>query len=124
VKICDLDIAIYKCVSQNIKTQEVLITEERIAHIREHHPNDFEKYSQYIAEMIVHPQYILSDLIPNTAVVLQEFLDQDEHFRLILKLAVVGDASYKKNTVITFMKISEKKFKKYLRNKKILYRAE
>lgn len=119
-----IDIEKYKSVSDKIRTNEVVITDERIAHIKEHHPNDFEKYSAYIKDMVENPQYILEDKVPNTAVILKEFTENDEHFRLIMKLAVEGDDADKKNSVITFLKISEKKFKKYLRNKKILYKSE
>ena len=124
IKICDLDIDIYRCVSSDIQTSEVIITEERIEHIKQHHPNDYEYYSRYIEQMVKEPQYILSDPAPNTAIILQNFCEAGEHFRLILKLAVLGDKPSKKNSIITFMKISEKKFKKYLHNKLILYKSE
>ena len=114
----------YSVVSSAIRTDEVIISDERIKHIMDHHPNDYERYAHYIGEMLEKPQYILDDPVPNTAVILHEFLESNEHFRLILKLAVIGDEEYKKNSVITFLKISEKKFKKYLRNKKILYKLE
>ena len=119
-----IDTEKYSVVSKQIRTDEVVITDERIEHIREHHPNDFERYSQYISQMLFSPQYILEDPVPNTAVLLQEFSENDERFRLILRLAVFGDDQYKKNSVITFLKISEKKFRKYIRNKKILYKSE
>lgn len=119
-----IDINKYRVVSDQIRTDEVIITSERIQHIKDHHPNDYERYSAYIEEMVRNPQYILEDPAPNTAVILQEFTKKNEHFRLILKLAVTEDGANKKNSVITFLKISEKKFKKYLRNKKILYRSE
>lgn len=102
----------------------MIITDERIAHIKERHPNDFERYSQHIASMLARPQYILADPVPDTAVVLKEFLENGEHFRLVLKLAVTAAETGRKNSVITFLKISEKKFNKYLRNKKILYKSE
>ena len=38
--------------------------------------------------------------------VTQEFLEDGERFRLILKLAVVEDEAHKKNSIITFMKIN------------------
>ena len=123
-KIGTIDIEKYRVVSDRIRTDEVVISDERIGHIKDHHPNDFERYSQYIAEMLQSPQYILEDPVPNTAVILNEFAEAGEHFRLILKLAVIEDEAYKKNSVITFLKISEKKFRKYLRNKKILYKSE
>ena len=119
-----IDTEKYSVVSKQIRTDKVVITDERIEHIRERHPNDFERYSRYISQMLLSPQYILEDPVPNTAVLLQEFLENDERFRLILRLAVVGDDPYKKNSVITFLKISEKKFRKYIRNKKILYKSE
>ena len=119
-----IDIDKYSVVSRNIKTDEVVITDERIAHIKERHPSNFERYSHYMKEMLIRPQYILGDAVPNTAVLLHEFADSAERFRLILKIAVIGEDEYKKNSVITFFKISEKKFKKYLRNKKILYKSE
>lgn len=114
----------YSVVSSDIRTDEVIISNERITHIMERHSNDYERYAHHIGEMLESPQYIIADPIPNTAVVLHEFVENDERFRLILKLAVVGDEEYKKNSVITFLRISEKKFKKYLRNKKILYKSE
>jgi hypothetical protein len=119
-----LDLEKYRVVSQNIKTDEVVITDERIQHIQERHPNDFERYSRYIGEMLENPQYILEDRVPNTAVVLNEFAEAGEHFRLILKIAVLEDSSEKKKSIITFLKISDKKFRKYIRNKKILYKFE
>ena len=123
-KICDLDVKLYRCVCADIRTAEVIITEERIRHIRERHPDDFERYSSCMAGMVEDPQYILEDAFPNTAVILQEFVQGGEHFRLVMKIAVTADGPDKKNSVITFMKISEKKFRKYLRNKKILYKRE
>lgn len=119
-----IDIQKYSVVSSNIRTDEVIITDERIQHIKDRHPNDFELYSQYIEKMLIQPQYILEDRVPNTAIILQEFAEKNENFRLVLKLAVEGDETYKKNSVITFLKISKKKFDKYIRNKKILYKSE
>lgn len=118
-----IDIENYRVVSDKIRTSEVIITDERIAHIKERHPNDYERYSRYLVEMIENPEYILEDRTPNTAVILQEFFAEGEQFRLVLKLAVTDDEEHKKNSVITFLKINEKTYRKYLRNKKVLYSA-
>lgn len=40
-----IDIETFKCITNDITTDEVIITEERIQHIKERHNNDFLKYS-------------------------------------------------------------------------------
>lgn len=119
-----IDRDIYSVIAPGIKTDEVIMTDERIDHVKKCHPMDFERYSGYIKQMVENPQYILEDNVPYTVVILQEFEECGKHFRLILKLAVPEDDDFKKNSIITFLKVSEKKFKKYLRNKNVLYKRE
>lgn len=119
-----IDIQKYSVVSPNIRTDEVVITDERIRHIKERHPNDFERYSGYITRIVETPDYILEANRPNTALLLKEFSEANERFQLILRLAVEGDAPGYKNSVITFLKVEEKRYKRYLRTKKILYKSE
>ena len=61
IKLCDLELGIYQCVSMDIQTREVIITEERIEHIKLHHPKDYEKFCAYIPEIILNPDYIIAD---------------------------------------------------------------
>lgn len=119
-----IDINKYKVVSDKIRTDEVIITDERIEHIRERHPNDFERYAQHLKKIVEEPDYILEANKPNTAFLLKEFVDADERFQLILRLAVEGDIPGYKNSVITFLKVEEKRYRRYLRTKKILYKSE
>jgi hypothetical protein len=119
-----IDIEKYKVVTDKIQTDEVIITDERIEHIRERHPNDFERYSQYLKRIVEEPDYILEANKPNTAFLLKEFIEADERFQLILRLAVEGDIPGYKNSIITFLKVEEKRYKRYLRTKKILYKSE
>lgn len=123
-KVCDLDIKKFRCVTPNIRTNEVIITEERIEHIRQRHPDDFERYSGYLKEIIEKPDYIIEDPRPGTAMVLKEIQEQNEHFRLALRLITPTDNPEYKNSIITFMKIREKEWARILRNKKILYKSE
>ena len=97
-----LDQRIYSVISDAIRTDEVIITEERIAHILERHPNDFERYSGYLREVIEKPDYILKANKPNTAFILKEIINSDERFQVILRLAVSTDPEGYKNSVITF----------------------
>lgn len=119
-----LDIEKYRCVSENITTDEVIITEERIQHIRERHPNDYERYMQYMPDMIADPDYIIEANKANTAVLLKEYMQDDERFKLILRLRAETDPGDYKNSVISFWKVGETTWRKNLKNKKVLYKRE
>lgn len=123
-KVCDLDIKKFQCVTPDIRTSEVIITDERIEHIRQRHPEDFERYSGYLKEIIEKPDYIIEDPRPGTAMLLKEIREQNERFRLALRLITPTDNPDYKNSIITFMKIREKEWQRVLRNKKILYKSE
>ena len=69
-----IDIEIYKCVTEDIQTDEVIITERQIEHIKERHPSDYERYFSYAHEIIREPDYILEANKPNTAFVLKLLL--------------------------------------------------
>lgn len=120
----NIDRNIYSVVSPHIQTNEVIITDERIAHIQKRHPNAFEQYAKYIQKIIEEPDYILEANKPNTAFVLKEFAENDRRFQLILRLVVEGDKSGYKNSVITFLSVEEKRYRRYLRTKNILYKSE
>lgn len=113
---------IYKCIISDIVTDEVVIIDERIAHIEGRHPGDYQRYQQYIADMVLNPDYIIKDDRPFTAMVLKEFknADKSKHFRLALRLLTPEDAQEYKNSVITFMKIREKEYMRLVKNKQVL----
>ena len=116
---------IYKCVAENIVTDDVIITSERIGHIKERHPNDYERYYEYLKEIVEEPDYIIETSKPNTALVLKDIVESDEkHFKTVLRLVTSSDNLGLKNSIITFMKINEKEWNRLIRNKKILYKKE
>ena len=119
-----IDREIYRCISGNIVTDEVIITDVQIKHIKERHPNDYEQFSKYFAEIIAEPDYILEANRPNTAFVLKKIEIEKMHFQLILRLKTSSDPQNYKNSIITFLKIDQRKWEKYLRYKKILYSRE
>ena len=119
-----IDRNIFSCITEDIVTDEVIITEKQIAHIRERHPNDYERYSGFFQEIISSPDYILEANKPNTAVLLKEIRDESEVSKTILKIATSIDEAGYKNSIITFMKIDTKEWNRLLRNKRILYKRE
>lgn len=119
-----LDIEKYKCISNKIITDEVIITDERIQHIQEHHPNNFERYEKYMCEIIESPDYILEANKPNTGVLLKEIIDNGEKFKVILRVKIESDPVEYRNSVLSFWHIGETTWNKNIKNKKILYKAE
>ena len=115
---------IYKCVTEDITTEEVIITDNQINHIKNRHPNDYENFSSYFSDILSDPDFILEANKPNTAFILKQITENDLTVQLILLLQTSQDPKGYKNSIITFLKIDIKTWNKYLRNKKILYRKD
>ena len=115
---------IYKCVTEDITTEEVIITDNQINHIKNRHPNDYENFSSYFSDILSDPDFILEANKPNTAFILKQITENDLTVQLILRLQTSQDPKGYKNSIITFIKIDIKTWNKYLRNKKILYRKD
>lgn len=119
-----IDKEIYSCVTEDIRTDDVIITDVQIQHIKDRHPNDYERYNRYFPDIVAKPDYIIEANRKNTALILKEIQSGDECFKTILRLAASTDNPEYKNSIITFMKIDDKEWDRLLRNKKILYKSE
>ena len=119
-----IDREIYKCVTKDIVTDDVVITDERIKHTEENHPGDYKSYGQHLREIVKEPDYIFAGNRPKTALILKHVSEVDEKFKTILRLHTSEDDENFKNSIITFMKIDEKEWNRLIRNKKILYKSE
>ena len=123
--VCKLDRELYRTVTKDIATDDVIITAERIEHIKVRHPNDWERFNNYLVDIIKAPDYIIRDDRPYTAMLLKEISvgENNEHFRVALRLTTSNDPKNYKNSIITFLKIREKEWNRVIRNKEILYQA-
>ena len=116
---------IYQCIADDTIVDEVIITDERIRHVKERHPNDYEKYWGYLKNIVEDPDFIIESNKPNTALILKEVRESDEkRFKTVLRLNVSTDNPNFKNSIITFMKINEKEWSRLIRNKRILYKKD
>ena len=93
---------------------------------KERHPDDYERFSTYLAEIIQSPDYIIRDPRPQTGMLLKEITvgETGEHFRIALRLAASQDPVHYKNSIITFLKIRQKEWERLIHNKEILYKAK
>ena len=106
----------------DLMTDDVIITDERIQHIRERHPRDYERYERYLREIVENPDYVVEANKPASAVLLKSFEENGKRFQAILRLHTSVDDPEFKNSIITFMKIKDKEWKRLLNNKKVLYK--
>ena len=108
-------------ITKHITTDEVILTDKQVEHIQERHPDDYEKYFKYVKDIIENPDYIIRDSKPNTGFLLKEFTKLNRRFQLILRLHTTEDKDGYKNSIISFLKVSRKKYNQYLRNKEIVW---
>lgn len=114
---------IYHCITNKIRCKDVVITENQIHHIKERHPNDYERYAMYLKEIVESPDYIIETPKAYTALILKKIPHTNLIFKTILRLATIHDNPTYKNSIITFMKIDKREFQRLIKNKKILYKS-
>ena len=117
-----IPLELYRKLFLDITTDEVIITGERIEHIMQRHPQDYERYRQYMREIIAEPDYIMKANKPNSVMLMKEFVHDGRAFKMILRLHTSVDDPNYKNSIITFMKTRRDKYEQYIRTKIILYK--
>lgn len=114
-----LDRAFFEPIFGTLLTDEVIITLERITHIKNRHPNDFELYCEFLKSIIEKPDLILEANKPNSAMLLKSIKCNGKSYKLIVRFLIPTDPTEYKNSVITFQKVSEKRYKTYKNSEKV-----
>lgn len=119
-----LDIEKYSCVTEGITTDEVIITDERIAHIEDHHPGDYEKIKAFLPAVIEDPDFILAEGSQSTGLLLKYIETEGKRLQVVLRLHTQVDNPKYKNSVLSAWIIGKKRWAQYLNNEKVLYSKE
>ena len=120
-----IDIEKYRCIADGIITGEVIITEERIEHIKERRGADFlEKYERHFPLILSDPDYIFPDNRMNTAIVCKIIGEGEDAINLILRLVVTKDDPAYRNSILTAIKENKKRFSQRLRNNTPVYKKD
>lgn len=122
--ICNLDPNIYKVITTSIVTTQVIITDRQLEHIRERHPDISESVIAQLEKIISSPDYIIETDMPRTANILKHLEINGKGYQLILRIKTDSDPVEFQNSIITLMSVNEKRYRQYLRNRKILYKRE
>lgn len=115
---------IYKCITEDIVTDEVIITENQMQHILDRHPDAYAEIIDYLSDIIRDPDFIIEDKHDNTGLVIKRVKLEKEYAQMVLRICTSDDNPNYKNSVISCWEISEKRLQNYLRNKRILYKKE
>lgn len=102
-------------------TDEIVVTDERIAHIKERHFFDYELFEKYGVECVQNPDYIIKDN-KNAATVFMVKKLPDTNLNVVSKLALDSDEKKLKNSVMTFYRIRERNLRKLIEKNKLLYK--
>lgn len=120
-----IDRDIYKCITADIVTDEVIITDNQIQHILDRHPDAYETAMKEMRTAIESPDYIIADdKHNNTGLVIKKFKMKGDNLQLVLRICTHKDEPCYKNSVISCWEISEKRLENYLKNKRVLYKKE
>jgi len=120
-----IDKEIYKCITNDIVTDDVIITDNQIQHIKDRHPEALEKALDNLKSALKKPDYIIADeKHKNTGLVIKKINSETDHTQIVLRICTSEDPKGYKNSIISVWEISEKRLQNYLRNKRILYKKE
>jgi len=106
-----------------IQTDEIVITNERISHIKERHSEDYALFEKYGAESVASPDFVIKDL-KNKGTVFMVKRMPDTNLNVVVRVALETDDGKLKNSVMTFYRLREKNLEKLIRKNKLLYRKE
>ncbi len=101
---------------QNIQTDEIIVTNERIAHIKTRHPEDYELFKIYGMDSVQNPDYIIEDRKHEGTVFMVKRLT-NTNLNVVCRLALDTDEKGLKNSVMTFYRIRDRNLKKLIEKK-------
>lgn len=104
-----------------LRTDEIIVTDERIEHIKIRHPEDFELFEKYGVEAVTKPDIIIKDQKNNGTVFMVKKLE-DTNLNVVVRLVLETDNKNFKNSVMTFYRIRQKNLYKLEKKNKVLYK--
>lgn len=97
----------------------VELTTERMEHIRQHHPEDYDLCMKHVDEVIAAPDLILEDhKNPMTAMFIRSF--GTEGINVVVKLTLLRDDN-QRSFVVTVHPVGARSIKKLERKNKVVY---
>lgn len=109
-----IDLSLLKDEFGKIQTDEIIITEERINHIKMRHPEDYNLFNIYGAICVKDPDYIIKDGKHDGTIFMVKKLE-DTNLNVVVRIALETDDKGIMNSVMTFYRIRERNLIKLIR---------
>lgn len=106
-----------------LQTNELIIMDERLEHIRERHPEDAALFEQYGAEAALDPDQVLVDEKHAGTVFMVKHLP-GTNLNVVTRLALDIDDTGRKNSIMTFYRIRDRNLQKLINKSEVLYSKE
>lgn len=106
-----------------LKTDDIIITNERIEHIKIRHAEDYELFEKYGVSTVTEPDIIIKDR-KNKATVFMVKKLPDTNINVVTKLVINDNDGDLKNSVMTFYRIRDKNLEKLIKKNKTLDKRE
>ena len=107
----------------DLRTEEVIVTEERIKHIQERHSQDVTLFELYGKETVSEPDLIIKDGKNKGTVFMIKYLP-DCNINVVVRLVLETEDEGLKNSVMTVYRIRTRNLEKLLKKNKVIYRKE
>lgn len=106
-----------------IQTDDIIVTNERINHIKERHPEDYNLFEKYGKDSVSSPDLIIKD-IKNKGTVFMVKKLPETNLNVVVRVVLETDDNKLKNSVMTFYRIRERNLKKLIEKNGMLYKKE
>lgn len=107
----------------NIKTEKVIVTCERIRHIQARHPEDYELFIKYCKECIELPDIIINDG-KNVETVFMIKKLPGLNLNIVIHLSLENGENKLDHSVMTCWRIRDKNLAKLMHKNQVLYKKE
>lgn len=107
-----------------LNTDQVILRDERIEHIKEGHPEVVEIIKKHAKDIIESPDYILKDAIREETILCVKKLEENSNINVVIKLALEDskDKKRNKNSIITSFLMNDKRLKREFKKKECIYK--
>lgn len=118
-----INIEILKLEFGPLQTDEIVVTDERIDHIKNRHPEDYSLFTTHGVSSVSDPDFVIKDEKNKGTVFMVKKLP-DTNLNVVVRVVLGSDDRKLKNSVMTFYRLRDKNLKKLIDKNALLYKKE